>query len=143
MAAKCQRANRKTPTMPLTDTTCRNAKAADRPVKKSDGGGLFLLIASTGGKLWRLAYRFDGKQKTLALGAYPAVSLADARKKRDSAKAQLADGIDPAVAKKAAKRVAKAAASNTFEQIAREWHQNLTEGWTAKTANYVLSRLEA
>src|ERR687893_324459 len=141
--ARCQRIDRKIPTMPLTDTVCRNAKPADRPVKKSDGGGLFLLIAPTGGKLWRLAYRFEGKQKTLALGAYPAVSLADARKGRELAKEQLANGIDPAAAKKVTQRAAKAAAANSFEDVAREWHRNQTEGWTEHTSHYVLTRLEA
>ena len=76
--------------MPLTDAKVRNAKAGRRPRKLSDGGGLFLLVQPGGSKLWRVAYRFAGKQKTLALGVYPAVSLADARSGRDQAKRLLA-----------------------------------------------------
>jgi Arm DNA-binding domain len=72
--------------MPLTDPACRNAKAPERPRKLSDGGGLHLLVHPRGSKLWRLAYRFGGKQKTLALGCYPAVALCEARKFRDQAK---------------------------------------------------------
>jgi hypothetical protein len=81
--------------MPLSDVAVRAAKPQPKPVKLSDDGGLQLLVTPTGGKLWRLAYRFDGKQKQLALGAYPAVGLADARKARDAAKATLAAGIGP------------------------------------------------
>jgi integrase len=111
-------------------------------VKRSDGGGLFLLVTPSGGKLWRLSYRFEGKQKTLALGRYPAVTLADARRARDEAKEQLAAGLDPALKKKAEKRARKIAATNTFESIAREWHGNRTEAWTPGTKRYVLKRLE-
>jgi integrase len=89
--------------MPLTDTAVRNAKPLARPVKLSDGGGLHLLVTPGGSKLWRLAYRFGGKQKTLALGVYPSVTLADARSKRDTAKKMLAAGSDPGVIKKAQK----------------------------------------
>ena len=78
--------------MALTDTQIKKAKANDKLQKLSDGGGLQLHIAITGGKLWRLAYRFEGKQKTLSLGAYPAVGLADAREGRDKARKLLAAG---------------------------------------------------
>ena len=89
--------------MPLTDTALRNAKPLARPFKLSDGGGMHLLVTPGGSKLWRLAYRFGGKQKTLALGVYPSVTLADARSKRDTAKKMLAGGRDPGVIKKAQK----------------------------------------
>ncbi len=89
--------------MPLTDLAIRNAKPAAKPVKLSDGGGLFLLITPAGGKLWRLKFRVDNKEKGLALGSYPAVGLAEARKRREEAKAQLAQGLDPAREKKRAK----------------------------------------
>ena len=79
----------------LNDTRVRNAKRADRPIKLSDSGGLHLLIQPNGSKLWRLAYRFGGKQKTLAIGVYPTVTLKHAREKRDEAKRLLADRIDP------------------------------------------------
>src|SRR5262249_46045943 len=88
--------------------------------KASDGGGLFLLTQPGGSKLWRFAYRFAGKQKTLALGVYPAVSLADARSGRDRAKRLLAQGIDPSLQRKAERRPARAAAANTFRVIADE-----------------------
>ncbi len=81
--------------MPLTDTSCKNACPSSKPTKLSDGGGLFLLVQPTGGKLWRLAYRFDGKQKTLAFGKYPIIGLKEARRRRDLAKEQLALGVDP------------------------------------------------
>ncbi|MDX8127737.1 integrase arm-type DNA-binding domain-containing protein [Methylomonas sp. OY6] len=121
----------------LTDTEIRKAKPTEKPQKISDGGGLFLLVTPHGSKLWRLAYRFAGKQKTLAIGEYPSVGLADARTKREEAKKQLANGIDPSTAKKAAKAASQDAAANSFEVIAREWHEthmaNKTEDHAQKT----------
>lgn len=107
--------------MPLTDTRIRNAKPQARPVKLSDGGGLHLLVTPQGSKLWRLAYRYAGKQKTLAVGIYPAVSLEKARAARGDAKTLLADGMDPGEAKKADARRQKLAAANTFQAVAEEW----------------------
>jgi integrase len=106
--------------MPLTDASVRNAKASSKPQKISDGGGLFLFIPPSGGKLWRLAYRFAGKQRTLALGVHPAVSLADARAGRDQAKKLLAQGIDPSVQRKVARQAAIVSAANTFQLVAEE-----------------------
>lgn len=106
--------------MPLSDVAVRAAKPQPKPVKLSDGGGLQLLVTPTGGKLWRLAYRFDGKQKQLALGAYPAVGLADARKARDAAKATLAAGVDPSEKAKVDRAARKVASANTFGAIADE-----------------------
>ncbi|WP_020481974.1 tyrosine-type recombinase/integrase [Methylomonas sp. MK1] len=121
----------------LTDTEIRKAKPTEKPQKISDGGGLFLLVTPQGSKLWRLAYRFAGKQKTLAIGEYPTIGLADARAKREEAKKQLANGIDPSTAKKAAKAANQDAAANSFEVIAREWHEthmaNKTEDHAQKT----------
>src|SRR5215813_8694716 len=79
----------------LTDTRVRGAKPSQRPIKLSDGGGLHLLVQPHGSKLWRLAYRFVGKQKTLSLGVYPIISLQEARERRETAKRLLAKGIDP------------------------------------------------
>lgn len=111
--------------MPLTDAKVRTVKAADRPQKLSDGSGLHLLVTPTGSRLWRLNYRFGGKQKTLSFGAFPAVSLADARGKRDSAKRALADGIDPG-AKLRLERVTRSIASaNTFDAVADEYLDKL------------------
>jgi integrase len=106
--------------MPLTDTTVRSAKAGHKPRKISDGGGLFLLVQPGGGKLWRLAYRFGGKQQTQALGIYPEVSLAQARSGRNEAKKLLAQGIDPSAQRKRDKQVAAASAVNTFKVVATE-----------------------
>ncbi|KVC39930.1 integrase [Burkholderia pseudomultivorans] len=107
--------------MPLTDTAIRNAKPADKPVRLFDGGGLYLEVAPSGGKWWRLKYRFGGKEKRYSLGVYPEVTLATARKKRDEAREKLAAGIDPGEAKKAEKRASLLAAANSFEVVARGW----------------------
>jgi integrase len=120
--------------MPLSDARCRNAKSGTKPQKIGDGGGLFLLIQPTGSRLWRLAYRHSGKQKTLALGSYPAVSLADARKKRDAAKALLAEGNDPSAERKRQKAIAKISNATTFSAVAEEWIGKLErEGRAEKT----------
>ena len=107
--------------MAITDIQIKAFKPAATAYKRSDGGGLHLLLSPSGGKLWRLAYRFDGKQKTLALGAYPAVSLAEARQGRDEAKSLLAKGIDPSAHAKATKRALKATRQDTFKAIAAEY----------------------
>ncbi|KWC24545.1 integrase [Burkholderia ubonensis] len=107
--------------MPLTDTAIRNAKPADKPVRLFDGGGLYLEIAPSGGKWWRLKYRFGGKEKRYSLGVYPEVPLAAARKRRDEAREKLAAGIDPGEAKKAEKRASLFAAAHSFEIVARGW----------------------
>ncbi|WP_027824420.1 tyrosine-type recombinase/integrase [Laribacter hongkongensis] len=129
--------------MPLTDTACRNAKPADgdKPIKLSDGLGLHLLINTTG-KYWRLAYRFGGKQKTLALGVYPAVSLKDARERRDEARKLLAADIDPGEARKAQKAAGSLNAANSFEVIAREWHGKFLPTWTTSHADKIMRRFE-
>jgi integrase len=108
--------------MPLSDAMVRGAKPETAPRKFSDGGGLFLLVSPkpAGSKLWRLAYRFGGKQKTLALGIYPCVSLLQARSARDEAKKLLASGIDPSVQRKTERQIGKAVASNSFRAIAEE-----------------------
>jgi integrase len=103
--------------MPLKDVSVRNAKAGPRPRKLSDGGGLHVLIQPTGSKLWRLAYRFAGKQKTLAFGMYPIVSLEEARRHRDEAKKLLARSIDPSVQRKADRHTGK---DGTFRAVAEE-----------------------
>ena len=107
--------------MPLNDATIRAAKPADKDRKLSDGGGLHLLVTRAGGRLWRMNYRFAGKQKTLAFGAYPAVSLADARERRDEAKRLLAAGTDPSDQARQQKAVALVNAANTFGAIADEY----------------------
>lgn len=107
--------------MPLTDTQIKGLRPSQSPTKHSDGGGLHLLVSPAGGKLWRLSYRHGGKQKTLALGAYPIVSLADARLKRTGAKQLLANGIDPAQQAKTDRAAKLASNANTFAAIADEF----------------------
>jgi hypothetical protein len=106
--------------MSITDTVCRTSKSREKPYKVSDGGGLYLLVETNGSKLWRHAFRFDGKQKLIALGAYPVVSLADARAGRDANKSLLAKGIDPSVQRKIDRGAARIARSNTFKIVADE-----------------------
>lgn len=131
--------------MPLTDTNIRNAKTTGKVQKLTDGEGLYLHISPTGGKLWRMAYRFDGKQKTLSLGKYPAVALQEARKRKAEAKEQLSAGVDPGAQKKEAKIAAKTAqkeATNTFEVIAREWYASYSPSLTEKHALKLMRYLE-
>ena len=107
--------------MPLTALAVRNAKPASKPVKMSDGGGLYLLVNPNGSRLWRMNYRWLGRQKTLSIGAYPDLELADARQERKKARKQLAQGVDPSQAKIEARIAAKIAAGNTFRTVAEEW----------------------
>jgi integrase len=102
------------------DAAFRSAKPREKPFKLSDGGGLYLLVQPNATKLWRMAYRFDGKQKLLALGQYPVISLADARIKRDAAKRLLTDGIDPSIERKTERRTAQMSRRNTFKAVAEE-----------------------
>lgn len=106
--------------MPLSDRAIKNIKPASKPVKHTDGGGLYLHVQTSGSKLWRMAYRMHGKQKTLYIGAYPAISLSEARRRRDEAKQQIADGVDPAEEVRREKIRQQFAAGNTFATIAQE-----------------------
>jgi integrase len=128
----------------LNDKTIRALKGGERTSKHFDGGGLYLEVTPTGSKLWRLKYRFGGKEKRLALGAYPLVALQDARARRDDARKQLTQGIDPGAARKALKTSLLAVDANSFEVVAREWHAQVhahavSEDHAART----LRRLEA
>ena len=128
--------------MKLTDVFLKKVKPTDKVQKHSDGGGLYLHVTPTGGKLWRMAYRYEGKQKTLSFGSYPVVSLKDARQKRDEAKVQLVTGVDPSLHKKAVKAVAKASESNSFEIVAREWFNKRKEFWALSNSSKIIARLE-
>jgi hypothetical protein len=108
----------------LTDAKVRTAKPRPKSYKLSDANRLFLLVTPSGGKLWRWNYYHDGKQKSMAFGAYPAISLADARAKRDEAHGALSQGHDPSVAKKLKIEANLEAGRQTFEKIARQWHEN-------------------
>jgi len=128
--------------MPLTDTAVRNARPGARPLKLSDGGGMFLLVTPSGGKWWRLAYRFDSRQKQLSLGTYPDTGLKEARERRDAARKLLAEGIDPGARRKAARVVERAVVENTFEAVAREWLEKFSPGWAPAYAAKIHQRLK-
>jgi integrase len=126
----------------LTDTQIRKAKPADKPYKMADGAGLHLFVSPAGGKLWRFRYEFGGKEKLLSLGAYPALSLLEARAARDEAKATIKAGRDPGVTKKLRKLAQITSTANTFEAIAREWYELQKPLWADRHAHDVLISLQ-
>ena len=126
----------------LSDAKVRNAKPRAKPYKMADGEGLFLLVMPSGSKYWRLKYSFAGKEKGLALGIYPGVTLADARDRRAQARKALSAGHDPAEVRKEAKRLATLKSVNGFETIAREWFDKRKHEWAASSAETMLARLE-
>lgn len=128
--------------MSLTDAAVRTAKPGEKPQKLTDGKGLYLYIAPTGGKLWRYDYAFNGKRKTLALGPYPAITLADARERREEARKLLANGVDPGNIKKAQKAARLERAANSFEVLAREWYEKQTGTWSDSHGVRILRRFE-
>jgi len=132
------------PTDKLTDSKIRQAKPADKPYKLFDGGGLFLLVQPNGSKLWRLKYRFGGKEKLLAIGSYDkGVSLKKAREERDKARDQLVEGIDPSAAKKREKNFEREQAENTFRSIALDWAKTYGARWMDSHRDRVIASLEA
>ena len=133
--------------MALTDTAIRNAKPGPKPIKLFDERGLFILLQPSGGKLWRLKYRYAGKEKKLSLGIYPDVSLKVARARRDEARTLLANGADPASVKFDLMAEARAAAANTFKMIGEEYiEKSAREGRSAVTLSktrWLLSLMES
>lgn len=128
--------------MALSDTAIRNLKVPSKPTKISDDRGLFLLLTPSGGKLWRFKYRFDRKEKLLALGRYPDVSLAKARERREDARRLLADGIDPNAHRKIHKEARAESLRNTFEAVAREWYSRELPVWAPAQAKKMTGILE-
>jgi len=128
--------------MPLTNVEIKQLKPTEKPFKAADERGLYLLVNPNGSKLWKFKYRFSGKEKKLSFGAYPDVTLAQARQKRDEARNNLANDIDPGILKNSIKRSKKLAAANSFEAIAREWHAKYTPSWSTDHGKRVLIRLE-
>lgn len=126
----------------LTDTACRKAVPGEKERKLYDERGLYLLVKPAGAKLWRQKYRFGGKEKKLSIGPYPQVSVAQARAARDNALQQLRDGIDPSAAKQERKAQALADALDSFEKVARAWHDVKALKLTPRYGAAVLSRLE-
>lgn len=131
--------------MPLTDTAIRNAKHGPKPIKLGDERGLFLLLQPSGGKLWRLKYRFAGSERKLSLGVYPDVSLKEARRRREEARTLLAQGIDPGEARKRAHAEADERRSHTLEAVAEEYLQRMAmdrrEAVTIKKSRWLVSLL--
>ncbi|CAE6692379.1 tyrosine-type recombinase/integrase [Paraburkholderia nemoris] len=128
--------------MPLSDAEIRRSVPRDKTYKLADGGGMYLEVRPNGSRYWRLKYRHSGKEKLLALGVYPTVTLKDAREKREAAKKKLANGVDPGEARKAEKRSAATNAENSFEAVAREWHTKFTVDQSESHAKRNLRRLE-
>ena len=128
--------------MKLTEIKCKNAKPLEKPKKLSDGAGMYLEVMPNGSKYWRMKYRHLGKEKRLAFGVYPEVSLKEAREKRDKARKLIADNKDPSYIKKQRKSQAISEANNTFEKIAREWHEHNRDGWKPDHAKNIMQRLE-
>lgn len=128
--------------MPLTAVAIRNAKPRVRAWRLYDVGGMYLEITPAGGKLWRFAYRFDGKRKLLSLGALPGVTLPEARARRDAARKLLANGTDPSAQRQTERRAARARSVDSFAAIAREWQRQRAAVWTARHADDVRRQLE-
>lgn len=128
--------------MPLTDVKIKQAKPREKSYRLSDERGLYLEISPSGGKWWRLKYRFDKKEKRLSLGVYPDVSLAVARERRDEARKLLANGADPSQHRKAAKQTKAGLLQNSFEAVTREWHTKQTKIWSPSHAEKVIRRFE-
>jgi len=128
--------------MPLSDIAVRTAKPEAKPYKLADGLGMYLLVQPTGSKLWRMKYRFGGKEKVLALGQYPQISLKDARAARDEARKLLASGVDPGEHRKAAKQAGQDKAANSFEVVAREWLAKYAPTWSPRHIDNMTKRLE-
>jgi len=136
--------------MALTDTTIRNAKPREKPYKLGDTLGLFLLVQPSGGRLWRLKYRIDGREKKLGIGTYPEVSLSEARKRRDDARCLIAAGKDPSLEKQRDKARSRVDSANTFNAIAAEYcakrKRDGEKGWapaTATRSEYLLGLLKS
>ncbi len=128
----------------LKDTAVRNARPRERPYKLFDGGGLFLLVMPGGAKRWRLKYRHGGKEKLLAMGEYPAVTLAEARARAAQARKLIADGLDPSArrqAEKKAQREAEEADRHTFKAVALEWYRRKRDAWAPATTRKVSEAL--
>jgi len=129
--------------MALTDIQVRTAKPKEKDYKLTDGSGLYLFVAASGGKRWRFKYRFGGKEKLLSFGTYPDISLQEARNKRHEARNMVANGIDPGAERKALKERAERTKTieNSFEIVAREWHGKFSGQWSSGHADTIMARL--
>jgi integrase len=127
----------------LTDTEIKRAKAAEKAYSMGDGGGLYLWVKPTGGKLWRWSYRFEGKEKLMSLGKYPDVSLAQARERHTEARKLLATGVDPMALRKAEKTAEKVAVENSFQSVTAQWLVHWQEGKSPRHVDSVRRRMAA
>lgn len=127
--------------IPLTDMKVQKTKPQDKPISLFDGGGLYLLVTPSGGKLWRFKYRFNKKEKKLAFGSYPEISLQDARQRREDARRLLANDVDPDAFRKAQKQSCIQETEN-FEVIAREWHGRFASTWSEGHSATIMDRME-
>ncbi|HHT0463420.1 TPA: tyrosine-type recombinase/integrase [Raoultella planticola] len=128
--------------MKLTARQVDTSRPKDKPYKLSDGGGLYLLVNPNGSRYWRLKYRIAGKEKLLALGVYPDITLAEARQKRADAKKVLAAGGDPGQEKQEEKQAKEQAVANSFERLAMEWHSHKSTSWSEGYAEHLLMYLK-
>lgn len=128
--------------MPLTDTAIRNIKPGVKSIKLFDERGLYLEVSPSGGKWWRLKYRFDNKEKRISLGVYPDISLKDARDRRDEARKLLANGVDPSENRKAIKSTRMDRAANSFEVVGREWFAKYSPTWASNHGVRIIRRFE-
>ncbi|MEA5098329.1 MAG: tyrosine-type recombinase/integrase [Burkholderiaceae bacterium] len=128
--------------MKLTATECKNAKPKEKPYKLADGGGMFLLVQTNGARYWRMKYRYANKEKVLALGVYPEISLSEARQKRDAARKLLDAGDDPSNAKREKKRQALEKSDQTFKRVACEWHHKSSAKWSPGYATKIMDSLD-
>lgn len=128
--------------MALTELKVKAAKPQPKPYKLADERGMYLYVYPAGGKLWRMDYRFDGKRKTLAIGAYPDVSLATARSRRDEARSKIANGVDPSAFKKAVKAARLLSVENSFKAVGLEWIEKQRSRWSEKHFELMFNRLD-
>ena len=128
--------------MPLSDLQCRTTKPRTKTYKLSDGDGLYLEVVLQGHKYWRFKYRIHDKEKKLSIGVYPEIPLLEARQQRDEARKAIRNNVDPSILKQESKRLARFKASQTFELIAREWHEHYKNTWSKSHADNIIYRLE-
>jgi len=128
--------------MPLTDTEIRKSKPGEKPYRLSDANSLFLWVTPAGGKLWRWAYEFEGREKLMSLGKYPIVTLSETRERRDEARKLLSNGLDPMAKRKQAKTEERTQTEGSFKSIASLWLDHWAEGKSPRHVEYTRRRME-
>jgi hypothetical protein len=128
--------------MPLTIKQIENAKPNGKPKRLWDRDGLYLEVSPVGSKLWRIKYRFNGKERRLSFGVFPQISMKEARERTDAARKLLAEGVDPSETRKAMKSATTSKAENSFEVVAREWFEKFSPNWAESHSTRIIRRLE-